>query len=95
MSITMPEYLALADACDRVSRLVDGVVADDLCPGVVCTAESKAEMRHAAKLIETAAKLMEQCIERETPRAEPYFQLFDLEERREWAAKRGEPTPVN
>jgi hypothetical protein len=95
MSITMPEYLALAEACDRVSRLIDDVIADGVWPGVVCTAESKAEMCHAAKLLETAAALMEQCIDREIPRAEPYYRLFELEERRRWAMERGEPTPVN
>jgi hypothetical protein len=95
VSIKMPEYLALAKACDRVSSVIDDVIADGVWPGVVCTDETKAEMRHAAKLLEIAAELMKRCIARETPRAEPYYQLFEREEKRRWAAQRGEAMPVN
>jgi hypothetical protein len=48
-----------------------------------------------AGLLEEAVRLMQVSAEREKPRAEPHYLASELAEWRRWAAKRGDPEPLN
>jgi hypothetical protein len=85
----------LDQAADRLNEILNSLPNDGIWPGFKMTATSRAEYNQALELVEQAIKLAARITARENPRAEPHYQVFELEERREIASRRGEPSPVN
>lgn len=70
----------------RLFHVGEGLITDESWPGFRTSDETRTEMTRAVTLLEEVAQLVERCIAREAPLAEPYYQAFNAEEQRQFAA---------